>query len=430
MSSLDDIFMVSDTEEDEEESTTLSKKSEKSTPIQIKPIQNKIDIPTENEESIKQEPKIISEKNKNYNNNKNTKNEIKQDDIIFTESSQNDLNKPENIQKKKEKKQPKMDKIQPKINKNDQIQNKYESSENSPNFIISDSNESRSKGKPKSRNYSRDNTESDLEFPEGKSQVNYAEQIEKLERMIDEKNRQFEAEFEDLKSRHSEKLAILKQNNLSKEQSLSNSLDLEYRNVIWTTTLHHLKRGCFSENLGLLFQQAINDEQFQLEKELIELKQKNEEEIDYYRSKMPTEKTRRRIRKKRVNDSSISPKAMASMINNKFLCDIDFDEYDFEITKKIDILISKIQKETQYLTMCYTPPSPKQFNMPNPIPKMKITPRRSKSPKKDINDRLLKTLKQHKKACNHLQKSVKKTDKYIKDMQENDWFPNMFPHVE
>lgn len=419
MSSLDDIFMVSDTEEEEEDNESAEKETETSSPIQIKPAQQEIKIPKEIEESNNQTQ--ISEKESQKSETENKQHEIKKNENIKRDNFKQDKEK--NNLKKKE---------------NIKVQKRKESSENSQSYQnseISESSEKRYSKKPRSKPYTKKNTNFfDFDLSDINPQADYSEKIDRLRRLIDDKKQQFETDFEDLKSKHSEKLAILKQNNLSREQSLSSSFDLEYRNVIWATTLHHLKRGCFSENLGLLFQQAVNDEQFQLEKELIEMKQKNEEEIANFRSKMPTERIRRRIRKRRANINILSPREMATMINNNFLSTTDIDDVDFDIANKIEALISKVHKETQYLTLNQydkkLDPFPKSFDIQTPSPKVKKTPKRSKSPRMIQNEKHLQMLKKHKKACNDLQKSVKKTDRYIKEMQENDWFQGMFPHVE
>lgn len=417
MSSLDDIFMVSDTEEEEEDNESFRKDTETSSQFQIKPVSQTISIPKEKEESSnqKQSSEIEITKKENKKQNKS----IKPIENV----------KPENQNKKELEKNNQKPKENKSVVKNQKREESSEASQSYQIFEISESSEKRYNQKPKNKRVTKKNND-DFDF-EINSQVDYSEKIDQLRRLIDERNQQFETEFEDLKSKHSEKLAILKQNNLSHEQSLSSSFDLEYRNVIWTTTLHHLKRGCFSENIGLLFQQAVNDEQFQLEKELIELKQKNEEELAYYRSRMPDKRAKRIIRKRR-GMNILNPREMANFINNKFISENDIDDFDFNIVSKIDSLISKIQKETNYLTINDFNPSPKKigFSIQSPLLKVKKVPKRSKSPRMIQNEEHRKMLKKHQKACNHLQKSVKKTDKYIKEMQENDWFQDMFPHVE
>lgn len=391
MSSLDDIFMINDTDEEDEneENTSFGHISSPPSSIKEEPAKPKIEIPEEKKEPVK-------------STQENKKEEKKPKESIADKPKEEEQTDPNPIQ----------------IQKGSLKSNESESSERRFNREVK-----------KNSKIQKEKEDINFEISEVNSQVDYSDKIDQLRRMIEEENRQFENDFEDLKSKNSEKLAILKQNNLSKEQSLSSSYDLEYRNVIWTTTLHHLKRGCFSDNLGLLFQQAINDEQFQLEKELIELKQKNEEEIDYYRSKMPITGARK-SRKKRININAMSPKEMARIIYDKFYTKLDIEDYDFNVMNKIDSLIRKVQNESQYLASNRFDLKHKPLNLEIPTPKIQKQYKRLKSPTMIQNEKNIRTLKKHQKACNNLQKTVKKTDKYIKEMQEKDWFQGIFPHVE
>ncbi|OHT14251.1 hypothetical protein TRFO_15407 [Tritrichomonas foetus] len=263
-------------------------------------------------------------------------------------------------------------------------------------------------------------------------------QIEEMKFLINSRNKKFEAEFEDLKRKHQEKLTILKQTHITREQSISSSYDLEYRNAVWTTTLQHLNRGCFTEDLGPLFQQTISDEQYKLEKEIIDLKKKNEEEINQIKMTLPKEQPRKQPMKRRINLDIMNPIEMAHIIYNKVLSENEIDGIDPNDGKNLNRILKKLHRETNKLaSIHFDPPQPTHRKQKRPklqeignkqVPI--INSKRKKSPILRENDRYISFIESHQKACNHLQKSVKDTDKFLKNLKDNDWFNDMFPHVE
>ena len=269
-------------------------------------------------------------------------------------------------------------------------------------------------------------------------------QIDELRFLINSKNQQFEAEFDDLKRKNQEKLTIVKQNHIMREQSLSSSCDLEYRNAVWTTTLKHLNRGCFTEDLGPLFQKAISDEQYKLEKELIELKQKNEEELAQIKATMPKIQTIKQLPKKqRINLDILNPIEMAHIIYNKVISKSEIDDGDIIDGKNLNKIIRKLNKESTLLSNIKNSPSPHQemttyeMKPKNKRPsyemkpkRLRSPPKRKRSPRLTKNERCMACIESHQKACHDLQKSMKKTDKFLKELKENDWFNDMFPHVD
>ncbi|KAK8860932.1 hypothetical protein M9Y10_012624 [Tritrichomonas musculus] len=285
---------------------------------------------------------------------------------------------------------------------------------------------------------SQSNLSNEIEIDQSLDQVpsDVSAQIAELKSMIDSRNQQFEAEFDELKRSHQAKLKMLKQSHITREQNKSNAFDLEYRNLIWTTTLKHLNRGCFTEDLRLLFQQAISDEQYRLEKEIIKLKQKNDEEIQNLRENLPKTQLRNRTKKTFVNLDIMDPVEMAQIIYNNCFPDPSVDNYyDYEI-QMIDKMLRKIQRGSMLLSSFHLN-SPKKPLKQKPEninyerrEKQIVHKKRSPSPKPQQKDKYKLCIESHKEACQRLDKSVKETDKFIKNLQDKDWFNDIFPHVE
>lgn len=286
-----------------------------------------------------------------------------------------------------------------------------------------------------SQNKSISDENNEIEQNSNKNPPDVSEQIAKLKSMIDSRNQQFEAEFEELKRKHQAKLKSIKQNHITREQTKSNAYDLEYRNLIWTTTLRHLDRGCFTEDLRLLFQQAISNEQYRLEKELIKLKQKNDEEIQIMKDNLPKIQMKKQSKRSYINLDILDPIEMARIIYNNCFPDNDVDDFsDYEI-QMIDRFIRKIQKCTMQLTSSQLRPRNKPLrqkpeNIIDQRAERKQSPKNRMSPKHPKKDKYIACIETHQQACQNLEKSVKETDQFIKKLQEQDWFTDIFPHVD
>ena len=270
--------------------------------------------------------------------------------------------------------------------------------------------------------------------------IDYTQKIEELKEMLEMEASQFEVDLEDLKRKHTEKLSYLKQTNIAKEQAASSAYDLEYRNVIWTTTLKHLNRGCFTENLSALFEEALSEEHYKLEKEIIELNQKNEDELAQYRASIPKLKATKSYRKKRrkPNFDSVSPKEMAKIIYNKFFMEqlTESNDPESEANRQIEKMMRKLQKESAYLTSRHFEPRVihEIEHVPSPIytynnDNYPSRGMKAQSPFMKANKKAIDVLGEHREITKNLQKSVKVTDKYLKDLQDRQWFRGMFPHV-
>lgn len=287
------------------------------------------------------------------------------------------------------------------------------------------------------KSISDENAELEQNFNKIPSDI--TQQINELKSMIDARNQQFDAEFDELKRKHQAKLKNIKQNHMTREQAKSNAFDLEYRNIIWTTSLKHLNRGCFTEDLRLLFQQAISDEQYKLEKELIKLKQKNDEEIQNLKENLPKMNLKKKVNRNYINMDIMDPIEMARIIYNNCFSDPDVDDFsDYEV-QMIDKLIRKIQRDTMILSNIHisTPHKPlrqKSENVMHEKQEKKQEKRQirksSKSPKHQQKDKYISYIESHQEACQSLEKTVKKTDEFIRNLQGNDWFNDMFPHVD
>lgn len=283
------------------------------------------------------------------------------------------------------------------------------------------------------KSISDENAEMEQNFPKIPSDI--SQQISELKSMIDARNLQFDREFNELKRKHQSKLKNIKQAHITREQTKSNAYDLEYRNVIWTTTLKHLNRGCFTEDLRTLFQQAISDEQYKLEKEIINLKQRNDEEIQNLKENLPKMRMKKKINRNYINMDIMDPIEMARIIYNNCFPDPNVDDFSEYELQMIDKLIRKIQRDTMILSNAQipTPHKPlkqKSENVAYQKQEKKQIHKRKKSPKTQPKDEYIACIESHQEACQNLEKSVKKADQFIKNLQEKDWFNDMFPHVD
>ncbi|OHT08305.1 hypothetical protein TRFO_04918 [Tritrichomonas foetus] len=462
MSSVEDIFFVPDSSEDEEISeqeppTPLKSSPTKNTPLKtsnppspyISPSTNlspskstqmintpskkvEINYQTNNKSSKPQKSKsskdFFNYENSNNNNNNNNYNNNNKNN--YNNNDNNNNNNDANYNKRD--------------NKNEKLDD--DSRSMSSNTFPVDSTSQRKMGnKNSSQSKKRKNNNNNEDDFENVSQIDYSSKIDQLRSLIEENGRNFDLEFENLKRKQDEKLAILKEKNMSREQTASNSYDMEYRNVIWTSTLKYLKRGCFTENLSPLFEQAISDEQYRLEKEIIELRQKYEDELAQYKATLPRMQARKVYRRKKANFDTMDPKEMAKIIYNQFFLDKILEDPDSEANRQIERLMNRIQKESDLLT---SPKVVSRFmtSKSSPVkrkrtqqsdyeyqvvpPRIRPTPNRMKTPVMRENDRAIEMVGLHHKATENLQKSVKKTDKYLKKLHENEWFKGIFPHIE
>jgi hypothetical protein len=137
---------------------------------------------------------------------------------------------------------------------------------------------------------------------------------EALREQIQNDKRKFERQFENLRRYHAEQLAILKQENLSKEQTAATSYNLEYRDAIVATTLKYLGIVILTEDIGSLLRQRLNEEEFKFEKELLDLQQVQDDELAQLRSAIRPVPPGR---KHRPHTASINPFDIAHMVYGK-----------------------------------------------------------------------------------------------------------------
>jgi hypothetical protein len=203
------------------------------------------------------------------------------------------------------------------------------------------------------------------------------------------------------------------------EQLRTNAYNLEYRDLVWGITLKHTGSAMFPEDLESVLQHHLNEEQFRLEKELLALQQRYDDELGQARS-APAD-IERRPRVSRVLD----PKRMAFVIWQR-LQDFDDPEAANSSAAVIDGLIKIVRRERRRLesgrgAAVPSPrkPSPKPRPVPLPLP---MPPAESEPDIGKIEDHIA--------ARKKLKKSVAKADKFVRELQRQPWFEGMFPHME
>jgi hypothetical protein len=252
--------------------------------------------------------------------------------------------------------------------------------------------------------------------------------------MIEEKNRNFERELEDLRRRHAEQLSLMKQNHVAQEQTAVNSYNLEYRNIVWDLTLKHLGKGLFTEDLGRMLQRNLSEEQFKCEKELLELQQSCDDEIVQMRaSASPGNRKRRKKRPKRdPGMMTLNPTELARKVSEKMR---DFQADDMgegPEGEALDFLLQILRQERENLA---------SYSRPGPIrrPGLSYHPTVSAQRKPRTTPFVIDRgepmtprtgLKKHVAARTKLKKSVAKVDRFIHDLQGKEWFGDLFPHVQ
>lgn len=274
-------------------------------------------------------------------------------------------------------------------------------------------------------------TDFEIEESESRDQSNrnnpdYTEAIDELQEQIDARAIKFEREFEELKRRHAEQLSLLKHSNVTREQATANSYDIEYRNVVWSVTLRHLGKGVFAEDIGPLFEHNLSEQQFKLEKELLELQQTYDDELAQMRAQMAG-KGRRRRRVRRIPGTEMQPQQLARMICDRLdelePREVEDDSNDVilsqlikmikkeneEILDRREAFIKRQRPKIRERKMYHPPPEPPRARPKNPEPSF---------------------LASHKAASNKLVKSMAKADRFLKNLQKQEWFDDLFPHVE
>lgn len=258
------------------------------------------------------------------------------------------------------------------------------------------------------------------------------EKIDELRSQIETQANIYQNKLDEIKAKHEEQLTTLRLNNQSKEQSLLNENDLNYRNLLWTVTLKYLGRGCFTEDLEDLFQRSLSDKQYEFEKDLIELKQQNEEELTQFRLSLPAMESLKRKPKKKTSHLIFTPKEMAEIIYNKYFLQIQNADSSSSLDDRINNLIEKLHNESTFLSTIefknlLVPP---YFNI-DYSPKRKkstILPQKSKYFEQNVRDR--KIIQNHKETFKGFEKTMKSADKYIQRIQMKPVYGEMFPHFD
>ena len=146
-------------------------------------------------------------------------------------------------------------------------------------------------------------------------------------------------DIEELKRVQNNHLTLIKQKNITKEQTIKNSLDLKYRNIIWDLTLQHFGKGFCVDDLTLYFQRKLDEEEFKLQKELIKLEEEFKKETNYNNN----------FKEKPLNN--FKPYDIAKIIFNQIepslLDSMNFDSKFNKLKKKIK-KIKNLQKNKNF----------------------------------------------------------------------------------
>ena len=290
--------------------------------------------------------------------------------------------------------------------------------------ISSDDETTEIDGNTRQRNKSE---EVEREEPEKrKRKPDYTEAIDDIREQIDTKAVKFEREFEELKRRHAEQLSLLKHNNVTKEQAAANSYNIEYRNVVWSVTLRHLGKGVFTEDVGPLLEHSLSEQQFRFEKELVELQQTYDDEIAQMRAQL-TGKTRKRRRVRRMGQA-MQPEQMARMICDR-LDELEPQEVEDDGNDVIlNQLIKMIKKENEELIDRRD--AFVKRRKPRIIARRVQEVEEEEPPRRKPRNAEPSFLARHKEASNKLVKSMAKADRFLRNLQKQEWFDDLFPHVE
>jgi hypothetical protein len=243
--------------------------------------------------------------------------------------------------------------------------------------------------------------------------------LEALREQIENENRKFERQLDNVKRDHAEKLAILKQENLSKEQAAANSYNLEYRDAILAITLKYLGRVILTEDIGSLLRQSLNEEEFKFEKELLDLQQAHDDELAQLRLTIRPGAPGRRHRPHRA---PINPVHIAQMVYDRLSEGEPEEPNENEI---LEDLIRILQTAKGSLLASQAPRPGKVRPRPppaQPIPEPRLPPRGP--------DPNAPGIEKHIQARKKLRKAVEQTDRFIRKVRHENWFPDFFPHVE
>lgn len=260
-------------------------------------------------------------------------------------------------------------------------------------------------------------------------QPDFQEAIDEIREQMDLKARKFEHELEDLKRQHAEQLSIIKQTNIAKEQSAANAYNLEYRNSIWSVTLKHLGKGVFTDEIAPLLEHNLGEEQFKLEKELLELQQRYDDELA--QAKMnPVVRKRRHHKRKSSSTVPISPQQLAQLIVDRIdqppRKQVEKDPNDVIVDKMIQVVRSESEAlidRQQVINHRRAAVVPHR-----PISQRKEQPKRTTHRRENPMDQscIVENIDARKK----MKKRLMDTDKFLRDLHKQEWFDDIFPHVE
>ena len=200
-------------------------------------------------------------------------------------------------------------------------------------------------------------------------------------------------DIEELKRVQNNHLTLIKQKNITKEQTIKNSLDLKYRNIIWDLTLQHFGKGFCVDDLTLYFQRKLDEEEFKLQKELIKLEEEFKKETNYNNN----------FKEKPLNN--FKPYDIAKIIFNQIepslLDSMNFDSKFNKLKKKI--------KKIKNLQIN------KNFNLPEFQPEIFSKKKNNKLKKLYIDPKIQKHITERKK----FEKVLDQADNFLKKMKNN-----------
>jgi hypothetical protein len=264
------------------------------------------------------------------------------------------------------------------------------------------------------------------------------ETLEEIRAVIEEKNLNFEHDLQDLRRRHTEQLSLLKQDHVAQEQAAANSYNLEFRNVIWDLTLKHLGRGMFTEDLGRMLQRNLSEEQFKCEKELLELQQSYDDEIAQMRANAPAIRKKKHRKRERMDPGmlTLNPHQMAEKISEK-LKQFAVDEVgEGPEGEALDFLLQILKQERENIVGYRLSPTRRPLAIRStpiavkrklPVEKPRVVP----YVERVVDPMAPRTgLRKHVAARAKLKKSVAKADRFMHNLRGQEWFGDLFPHVE
>jgi hypothetical protein len=239
------------------------------------------------------------------------------------------------------------------------------------------------------------------------------EALDDLRDRFEEKYGRFQQDLDDLKHEHSEKLAVLKHNNLTQEQARAASYTSEYQNLVWSVTLKHVGCGMLTEDLGNVLQHQLSEEQFKFEKDILELQQQFDEELAQARQEKPEDASARRRRRRRLV-RTLDPKRMAAVICQG-LADAEDTLTSDPSTEVIDGLITTLRRESQRLASRRPASPPHRRQPPNPRARRPPPP---PPPPRPEDAGGTANLQKHIRARTKLEKTIAQADRFVQDLHE------------